>query len=196
MFIVYQLDYDSLENLSEEMKNTQDYYVFKSLPMHVNMKREIQNDFVDNLSRTISEGFTINSKDTVDIIKEHLQLLSSTPLLPRVENVHFALEHNLYKKFIKVNAKDLNRAIDTLNMYVSNNSRKYNNETIQLAYNKMLANKSSNKGEKPNIELYTKEVREIMLGDVIYDSINNELYVLNNIGLAPIDIKYLEALGV
>lgn len=196
MFIVYQLDYDSLENLSEEMKDTQDYYVFKSLPMHVNMKREIQNDFVDNLSRTISEGFTIDSKDTVDIIKEHLQLLSSTPLLPRVENVHFALEHNLYKKFIKVEAKDLNRAIDALNMYVSNNAPKYNNETIQLAYNKMLANKPSNKGEKPNIELYTKEVREIMLGDVIYDSINNELYVLNNIGLAPIDIKYLEALGV
>lgn len=196
MFIVYQLDYDSLENLSEEMKDTQDYYVFKSLPMHVNMKREIQNDFVDNLSRTISEGFTIDSKDTVDIIKEHLQLLSSTPLLPRVENVHFALEHNLYKKFIKVEAKDLNRAIDSLNMYVSNNAPKYNNETIQLAYNKMLANKPSNKGEKPNIELYTKEVREIMLGDVIYDSINNELYVLNNIGLAPIDIKYLEALGV
>lgn len=196
MFIVYQLDYDSLENLSEEMKDTQDYYVFKSLPMHVNMKREIQNDFVDNLSRTISEGFTIDSKDTVDIIKEHLQLLSSTPLLPRVENVHFALEHNLYKKFIKVEAKDLNRAIDSLNMYVSNNAPKYNNETIQLAYNKMLANKPSNKGEKPNIELYTKEVREIMLGDVIYDSINNELYVLNNIGLAPIDIKYLELLGV
>lgn len=179
MFIVYHFDYDLLENLSEEMKDTQDYYVFKSLPVQYKISQEVKENLVFDLAESL-DGNKI-SENTVEVMKEYLDFLRVSEPYPRLDSVHFALENGLYRKSLKIEAKTITEAMEAITRAVE----------VKLGIKQPRSKKSLT-----IIEQYSKDLRPTMLGDLFYDVNNKEAYVLNNIGLAPIDIKYLEVLGV
>ena len=179
MFIVYHLDYDLLENLSEEMKDTQDYYVFKSLPVQFKMSQEVKENLVFDLAQSLDDNKT--SEDTIEVMKEYLNFLRVSESYPRIENVHFALENGLYKKSLKIEAKTINEAMEAITRAIE----------VKLGIKQPRSKKSV-----ISVEQYSKDIRQPIFGDLYYDVNNKEAYVLNNIGLAPVDSKYLDLLGV
>lgn len=169
MFTVYHFDYEALEKLSKKEKETQDYYVFKSLPIQTKITNELQDYFLGNLAEAILNN-PINSENTSEVISEHLNRLRLIETFPKNENAQFGIKHGLYKKAAQIHTDSLSKASQAL---------------IDYFYNKK---------SKVVMDFYKPEARQSSIGDLIFSHEENQLYVWNNIGLSPLENQYFDIL--